>query len=489
MSHSTPPSPNDEVHAAPSRAPTDGGNAIDAPAVDALPAPGLAGLELGSQIADGLCSRVYRAKTTTAEGYDETVAVKVWKPEAKVRTPTKPLGAVLSALKHVNVVRHISEGTTLGGAPYLVMEHAGGQTLEALLKHGPIEVSRAVGLSRQLARALVALHGANLVHGDLKPNHVLIVEDERYEDLLKLCDVGGKPLDWVKTSLGETAWLKRRSYLAPEQLQDETVTPRSDLYSAGMILFEMLTGSAPTEDQPATKLVSLLPRYVPRALKDVVLRLIQKEPTLRFSSAEQWLTALDQIDGRNQDEDEFLSSSPRSAFIASGMSRTAPPGSVRPASSIRKAPWGLESSGFKLWAVACGLAACGAAGIVGYRMYTHAERSAESPNQDTLGQTTNAQVSALQGVAEILRVAPESRSAEQWLTLSTHFLDTAQLEQAERVLELAVKQQPSLIHSARADAVVRRLGERQSAFMSRLENDATQSPEVRSWAREHQLSQ
>jgi serine/threonine protein kinase len=465
MSQSTPPADNPEVQVHTSR-----GVTYEHTAAESVP-----GLELGAMIAEGLFSRIYRAKTTTAAGFEEVVAVKVWKPGAKARYGFKSPIATLMALKHVNVVRHVRDGATTAGNPFVVMEYARGRTLRDLLLHGPIEVSRAVAISRQLARALVALHSVNLIHGDLKPNHVLFVEDDRYEDLIKLCDVGVKALEWVKSNVDETTWLKRRAYLAPEQVQTESASQRSDLYGAGAILFEMLTGSPPAEGEPASKLVALLPRYVPRPLKDVVLRLLQKEPTLRFSSAEQWLTALDQIDGRNQEDDEHLSSSPRSAFIASGMSRTAPPGSVRPASSLRIAPWGLDARGFRLWAVACALAACGAAAIVGYRMYN------ESSSHGIL-HTSNAQTSGLYDAQEISSLTPESRSAEQWLSLSTYQVETAQLALAESSLIEAVRRQPTLVGSPEVNLLTQRLGARRGAFLSRVEADSTLDAEVRAWA-------
>lgn len=451
------------------------------PQTDAIP-----GLVLSSPIAHGLFASVFKARMVTAEGYEQTVAVKLLKSGHKARASHKLNDALLS-LKHVNLVRHLTQGTTADGTSYIVMEHVRGPTLQALLEHGPIEVSRAVGISRQLARALVALHGMNLVHGDLKPNHVLLVGDERHEDHIKLCDVGAKPLDWVKSNVDEATWLERAAYVAPEQLSGDSIpTPRIDLYSAGVILFQMLTGSVPDAEQPATKLVAILPRYVPRALKDIVLRLLQKEPSLRFASAENWLTALDRIDGRDQDDEEPSSSSPRSAFIASGMSRTAPPGSVRPASSLRRAPWGLDAGGFKLWAVACGLAALGAATIVGYRMYTHSGQfAADDPNpRDSVNQTTNAQQGAVSpAAAEALRVPPEARNDEQWLAAFTYYLDASQWENAENTLAQALSQRPNLVRGSKAGLLVRRLGQRRDAFLSRLEGDTALANEVRVWAK------
>lgn len=489
MSHSTPPAANEaqsvNAHSLGAEHSVVGEHA----ARESVPPPEVPEVELGARIADGLFSRVYKAKSITAEGYENLVAVKVWKPH-RAKALGKSAANGLLHLKHVNVVRHWSEGTTASGSPFVVMEYAAGQTLAALLRHGPIEVSRAVAISRQLARALVALHGSNMVHGDLKPNHVIIVEDERHEDLVKLCDVGLKPLDLLQAELDQASWEHQRAYVAPERLQGEASTQRSDLYSAGVILFEMLTGGVPAEGEPATKLVGELPRYVPRAIKDVVLRLLQKEPALRFSSAEQWLTALDQIDGRNQDDDESYSSSPRSAFMSSGLSRTAPPGSVRAASSLRSAPWGLDARGFKWWATACGLAVVAAAAFVGYRAYKHPELAltAAIGHDDDITQTTNAQAAAApneaaQAVNDVANIAPEARSAQDWLTLCSHYVDTAQLERAEDALRQAIQVEPTVVRGSRPGLLARRLGERRLPFLEGLEADQTLPSEVAVWAR------
>jgi serine/threonine protein kinase len=443
----------------------------------------IAGFELGAQLAVGLLSCVYKAKTVTSDSYEDTVAIKLWRSDAG--SAWRPVPSELLKLKHVNVVRHIALGATSNGTPYLIEEYVRGQTLESLLRHGPIEVSRAVGISRQLARALAALHGANLVHADLKPNHILIVDDERHEDVVKLCDVGSKSLEWIKSQLDDASWARRKAYFAPEQQQGSVVTPRSDLYSAGAILFEMLTGAVPTEGEPASKLIALLPRYVPRALKDVVFRLLQKEPSLRFSSAEQWLTALDQIDGRDQEEDETFSSAPRSAFITGGLSRTAPPGSVRAATSLRKAPWGLDARGFRWWAVACGLAAGGAATIVGYRMYTHADgSSALTLARNGAHHTVNPQ--GLTIPSDVIQISASARSADQWITLCTYYAETGDISAATSTLEQAIRHQPSIVRGAAAGILVHRLGDKGARLLQQLEHDDTLSPEVHRWARNNE---
>lgn len=477
MSHSTPPAAHE------AKSVTSQSVACEHAARESVP-----GLELGAPIAEGSFSCVFKAKSIAAagyeaEGYEETVAVKVWKPQ-HARALDKSTANGLLRLKHVNVVRYLSEGTTASGSPFVVMELTTGQTLAALLRHGPIEVSRAVAIARQMARALVALHGSNIVHGDLKPNHVLVVDDERHEDLVKICDVGVKPLDLMQAELDEHSWGRQRAYVAPERLQGEATTQRTDLYSAGVILFEMLTGDVPAEGEPATTLVAALPRYVPRAIKDVVLRLLQKEPSLRFSSAEQWLTALDQIDGRNQDDDESFSSSPRSAFMSSGLSRTAPPGSVRAASSLRGAPWGLDASGFKWWAATCALAAVAAAAFVGYRAYKHPELALTAAiGHEEVVQTTNAHAPAAQPIDDVWNVAPEARSAEQWLTLCDHYVETGQLGRAEDALRQAIQREPTVVRSSRPGLLAKRLGERRLAFLAELEADRTLPSEVAVWAR------
>jgi eukaryotic-like serine/threonine-protein kinase len=199
-------------------------------------------------------------------------------------------------LSHPNVVSVFDAGED-GGRPYIVMEHVEGETLSDLLaRRGPLPAEDARTLALQAARGLAHAHAAGLVHRDVKPQNLLLRED----GTLKIADFGiaraaeGTALTQAGTVLGTAA------YVAPEQALGEEVTPASDVYSLGAVLYELLTGRPPLEIESLEDLakrrtippVRELAPDVPGDLEGVVMRCLARNPEYRPTHLERELAPM-----------------------------------------------------------------------------------------------------------------------------------------------------------------------------------------------------
>lgn len=204
-----------------------------------------------------------------------------------------------AGLQHQHVVSIYDRGEW-DGASYIAMEYVAGRTLKQLLhEDGPLDPARAADLTVQVLRAARFAHRRGVIHRDFKPHNV-IVDDE---DRAKVTDFGiarAGASDMTQTgSIMGTA-----QYLSPEQAQGHAVTARSDLYSIGIVLYELLTGRVPFEAESAVtialKQVSEQPvrpseinAAVTPELEAVVLRALAKDPAARFADADEFIAALE----------------------------------------------------------------------------------------------------------------------------------------------------------------------------------------------------
>ena len=197
-----------------------------------------------------------------------------------------------AGLSHPNIVSIYDRGET-DGTYYIAMEFLDGQTLkELIVTRGPTPIPVAVDYTRQILSALSFAHRNGLVHRDIKPHNVIVAPDGR----VKVTDFGiARSGSSQMTEAGSI--IGTAQYLSPEQARGAPVSPASDLYSVGIVLHEMLTGSVPfTGDTPleiAMKHLSSVPEPpsanrpgVPRDLDLVVLRALAKRPEARYASAE-----------------------------------------------------------------------------------------------------------------------------------------------------------------------------------------------------------
>jgi len=198
-----------------------------------------------------------------------------------------------AALSHPYVVQIYDHGRAEDGRYYIAMEHVPGGNLEDLiLRRGSLDPAEAANLASQVAEVLGAAHERGIVHRDIKPQNVLLDEAGH----AKVADFG-IALAASKTSTSETGFLfGTPSYMSPEQAMGERVGPPSDLYSLGVVLYEMLTGSVPFEAEGALATAMkhiteqpFSPRernpYVPEAMDALVMELLAKDPEDRYPSA------------------------------------------------------------------------------------------------------------------------------------------------------------------------------------------------------------
>jgi eukaryotic-like serine/threonine-protein kinase len=198
-----------------------------------------------------------------------------------------------AGLSHPNIVSIYDRGQA-EGTYYIAMEYLEGRNLkELLITRGPTPLAVAIDYARQILAALGFAHRHGIVHRDIKPHNVVVAPD----GLLKVTDFGiARSGTSQMTETGSI--IGTAQYLSPEQAKGAPVTPASDIYSVGIVLYEMLTGSVPfTGDTPleiAMKHLSTTPlppsekrREVPHELDSIVLRALAKDPADRYQSADE----------------------------------------------------------------------------------------------------------------------------------------------------------------------------------------------------------
>ena len=206
----------------------------------------------------------------------------------------------VGGLSHPNVVVVLDSGTH-DGLPFLITELLQGETLREALSTGPLPVDRALRIALQMARGLGCAHAAGIVHRDLKPENVFLTN----EGLAKLLDFGiakdlGGPEGGQQTQPGRP--IGTVLYMSPEQVRDQPLDARSDLFTFGVVVHEMLTGRAtfgrPTEHDTAHAILCdrapPLPAVVPSHLRTVVERCLAKNRDARFVSAIELIDTLEQ---------------------------------------------------------------------------------------------------------------------------------------------------------------------------------------------------
>jgi eukaryotic-like serine/threonine-protein kinase len=265
--------------------------------------------ELTAVLGRGGMGEVHRA---TDRVLRRTVAVKLLPAELSGQKVSRARfereARAAAGLNHPNIATLHDVGTDLSGntpSPYLVMEYVEGRMLTELLDDGPLPVERVSAIVRDLLGALAHSHAHGVVHRDIKPGNLMVTTS----GTVKVLDFGiAQALADTATRLTATgAAIGTPGYLSPEQIRGDPVDGRADLYSAGCLLYELLTGRPPfTGDSPfvvmhhhlarTPAVPSTLRRGIAARLDGVVLRALAKDPDDRFPDADTMREALERAD-------------------------------------------------------------------------------------------------------------------------------------------------------------------------------------------------
>lgn len=263
----------------------------------------LGSYEIQSVLGQGGMGVVYKARHTLME---RTAALKMLHSQLVSDSTSvmrfKQESKAASRIEHPNVITIYEFGISPSGQPYIVMEYLEGRSLaDYIKKDGQVSVERAVHILTQACDALDHAHKQGVIHRDLKPTNIVLINYDNDADFVKVVDFG------VAKLLGTGAEGQRLTqagevcgspvYMSPEQCKGEDLDRRSDIYSMGIVIYETLTGKLPilgrTMVDTMTKHISEMPLpfsearpdlYIPERLEAVVFKALAKEPHLRQQS-------------------------------------------------------------------------------------------------------------------------------------------------------------------------------------------------------------
>ena len=261
------------------------------------------------KVGAGGMGEVFRARD---QRLDRDVALKILPPSAladeTARKRFRQEALALSRLNHPNIAT-IFDFDTQDATDFLVMEFVEGHTLKDLLSRGPMPERELLTLGAGIAEALEEAHEQGVVHCDLKPANIVVTRKHR----VKILDFGLATLLRPKGDIEATQTVAESSsgagtlpYLAPEQLRGERAGPRSDIYAAGAVLYEMATGRRAYPETEAPRLIDSVlhePPVAPRmanprvsaGLERIILKCLDKDPERRYQSAKELRVDLDRL--------------------------------------------------------------------------------------------------------------------------------------------------------------------------------------------------
>lgn len=251
--------------------------------------------EILRKIGDGGMAFVYEARDKLL---NRTVAVKVLRPEfvddQEFLVKFKREAEAVASLSHPNIVNVYDVGED-GKVHYIVMEYVDGQNLKEIIQNeGCLEEYTALDIAKQIAQALGAAHRNGIIHRDIKPHNILISKDGR---LVKVADFGIAKAVSSSTMTNMGSVIGSVHYISPEQAKGKHLTSNADLYSLGIVMYEMIVGRVPfMGDSPisiALKHVNENVSFtredeirIPKSVRTIICKLTEKEPIDRYQTAE-----------------------------------------------------------------------------------------------------------------------------------------------------------------------------------------------------------
>ena len=268
------------------------------------------------KIGKGGMGAVYRAEQPDMNRY---VAIKILHSRYLSRSDLvsrfRREARAMSQLSHPNTARVFLYGQLDDGACYFVMEHLVGQNLAQMVRaEGALAPERAIRIMVQVCGALEEAHQAGIVHRDLKPENVFVTTQGGIRDFPKVLDFGlakvterqMRPGSMVLTQQGMV--FGTPEFMSPEQAHGKTLDARSDIYSLGIILYELLTGKLPFDAKQPIEYIQLhanatpIPlskrcpeAFFPPGLEEVVMKALAKDPAERYPSAAEFAIALEAV--------------------------------------------------------------------------------------------------------------------------------------------------------------------------------------------------
>jgi hypothetical protein len=258
--------------------------------------------EILSELGAGGMGRVYKVRNTIS---DRIEAMKVLLPDLAGR---EELAArflreikLLASLNHPNIAQ-LRTAFTNDNQLVMIMEYVAGVSMAIHLSAGPIAVTDAINYIDQVLNALSYAHQQNVVHRDIKPGNMMLTP----QGVVKVMDFGIARSDTDRTLTMAGTSLGTVNYMSPEQVKGEPTDPRSDLYSVGICLYEMVTGKSPFTEgshysimtahviEPPRPPIEFQPE-LPAALNQIILMAIAKDPSQRFQTATAFRNALNSV--------------------------------------------------------------------------------------------------------------------------------------------------------------------------------------------------
>nr|WP_246582944.1 Stk1 family PASTA domain-containing Ser/Thr kinase [Clostridium simiarum] len=259
--------------------------------------------ELIEKIGEGGMAEVYKAKCHKLNRFD---AVKILKKEfvsdSELVDKFKKEATAIANLSDNNIVNIFDVGTQ-GDINYIVMEYVKGKTLkEVIRENGRLPYERVLDYATQIARALDCAHRNNIIHRDVKPQNILVTED----GIVKVTDFGIAKSPDSTTITNSKKILGSAHYFSPEQAKGTYVDVRTDIYSLGIVLYEMVTGRVPFDAESPVSVAlkhiqepvvppKQIVENIPESLNKLILKAIEKEPIKRYQSIKDILSDLIKI--------------------------------------------------------------------------------------------------------------------------------------------------------------------------------------------------